>query len=141
ANIFHGWSPGCGTDRVDPVWSFMLPRQGDQPLHLIYPPAVDNEVVRVKGHLRIEVVLQHVVGGFDLPVFARQLRAAWGLNGPGHQGLLVGRHVQGWRIDSTPDMESALAKMTCHRGAANLQRTPCATSAVDDLLKSVSLKY
>jgi hypothetical protein len=36
ANIFHGWSPVCGTDRVDPLWSSMLPRQGDQPLHLIY---------------------------------------------------------------------------------------------------------
>src|SRR5262249_39998610 len=50
------------------------------------PPAVDNEVVRVKGHLRIEVVLQHTVGRFDLPVFARQLRAAWGLDGSGHAG-------------------------------------------------------
>src|SRR5262245_60142673 len=37
ANIFHGWSSVCGTDHVDPMWSFMLPRQGDQPLHLIYP--------------------------------------------------------------------------------------------------------
>jgi hypothetical protein len=36
ANMFHGWSPVCGTDRVEPVWSSMLPRQGDQPLHLIY---------------------------------------------------------------------------------------------------------
>jgi hypothetical protein len=36
ANLVHGWSPVCGTDRVDPLWRSTLPRQVDQPLHLIY---------------------------------------------------------------------------------------------------------
>jgi hypothetical protein len=34
ANMFRGWSPVCGTDRVDPVWSSMFPCQGDRPLDL-----------------------------------------------------------------------------------------------------------
>jgi hypothetical protein len=42
ANIIHGWSPVCGTDRVNPLWSAMLPRQGDQPLHLIYLKAIST---------------------------------------------------------------------------------------------------
>ena len=37
ANLIQGWSPVCGPDRVHPVWSSRRPRQGDQPLHLIYP--------------------------------------------------------------------------------------------------------
>src|SRR5262249_27863181 len=50
-------------------------------------PAVDNEVVRIEGYLWVEVVLEHAVGGFDLPVLARQLRAARRLDGPGHERL------------------------------------------------------
>src|SRR5947199_3374053 len=90
-------------------------------------PAVDNEVVRVEGHLRIEVVLEHAVGGFDLPVFARQLRAARRLDGPAHEGLLLEGHVSGWRRGSAPHIASAAVQMLCYRGAGNLQRTTCTT--------------
>jgi len=37
ATVCHSWHPVCGTDRVDPVWSSLLPRQDDQPLHLLSP--------------------------------------------------------------------------------------------------------
>ena len=49
---------------------------------------VDDQVVRVKRYLRIEVVLEHPVGGFDLPVLARELGPARGLDNPGHCRLL-----------------------------------------------------
>src|SRR5262245_23123396 len=46
-----------------------------------------------------------------------------------------GRHVQGWSVGSALHTESDFVKMTCHRCAVNLQRTTCATSALDNLLK------
>jgi hypothetical protein len=49
ANMSHGWSPVCGTDRVNPVWSFMLPRHGDQPLQLIYPPPLIWKHINLTG--------------------------------------------------------------------------------------------
>jgi len=39
ANMFHGRSPLCGTDRLDLLWRSTLPRQVDQPLHLIIYPS------------------------------------------------------------------------------------------------------
>ncbi len=38
--------------------------------------AVDDQVLRISGHLRIEIVLKHAVGCLDLPVLAGKLRAA-----------------------------------------------------------------
>ena len=52
--------------------------------------AVDDQVVGVEGHLGVQVVLQHAVGGLDQPVLAGQLRAARGADGAGHGGLLGG---------------------------------------------------
>ena len=51
-------------------------------------PAVDDQVLRVAGHLRVEVVLQHAVGGFDEPVLAGQGCAAWGVDFTCHVSIL-----------------------------------------------------
>ena len=54
-------------------------------------PAVDDEILRLLGHFRVEVVLDHAVGGFAEPGFAgklctaRRADSAWS----GHGGLLV----------------------------------------------------
>src|SRR4029453_3692378 len=54
------------------------------------------------------------------------------------RGSFWGRHVPGWRRGSAPGVESAAAKMPCHRYAGNLQCTTCTTSAVDNLLKCIA---
>ena len=45
--------------------------------------AVDDQMLGIKGHLGVQVVLEHAIGGLDQPVLAGQLftarRAAWGL--------------------------------------------------------------
>src|SRR5262245_15319045 len=46
------------------------------------------------------------------------------------------KHVPGWSRDKPPDKESAPARMPSYACAGNLQRTTCATSAVDQLLES-----
>ena len=52
--------------------------------------AVDDQVVGVEGHLRVQVVLEHAIGGLDQPVFAGQLRATRRADGAGHgTNLLV----------------------------------------------------
>ena len=45
--------------------------------------AVDDQGVRVLGHLRVEVVHEHPEGGLLAPAAAAQLRAARGADGPG----------------------------------------------------------
>jgi hypothetical protein len=50
--------------------------------------AIDDQVVRVAGDLRIEVVLQHAIGGFDQPVLAGELRAARGSDNSRHGQVL-----------------------------------------------------
>ena len=39
-------------------------------------PTVDDELFGLFGHIRVEVVLDHTVGGFAEPVFASELCAA-----------------------------------------------------------------
>ena len=43
--------------------------------------AVDDQVLGTLSHLRIEVILDHAVGGFDEPIFTGELCAAWGADG------------------------------------------------------------
>jgi hypothetical protein len=62
--------------------------------------AIDNQVLRTLGDFGVEVVLNHAVSGFDLPIFARQLCATrsaddagcagWSRNRCGHNGILSG---------------------------------------------------
>ncbi len=52
--------------------------------------AVDHQRVGVLGHLGVEVVLDHAVGGLDQPVGARDLAAAGGAHGAAGPGC-------GWR--------------------------------------------
>ena len=51
---------------------------------------VDDQVVRVEGHLGVQVVLQHAVGSLDQPVLAGQFHALRGTDGAGRGGLLGG---------------------------------------------------
>ena len=51
------------------------------------PPSVDDEVVGIKGDGRIEIVLQHAIGRFDLPVLAGQGRSPGSMNGSRHDSL------------------------------------------------------
>jgi len=57
------------------------------------PAAVDYEILRPLGDLRIEVILNHPIGRFSQPGFAGELRAVWGMNRARarHKGLLIGR--------------------------------------------------
>ena len=47
--------------------------------------AVDDQVLRVVGHLGVEVVLDHAIGGLLQPAFTVELGAARGANGAGHK--------------------------------------------------------
>ena len=54
-------------------------------------PAVDDEVLRLLGHVRIEVVLEHPEGGFLDPSPAAERRARRGADHTGHS---IDRHAR-----------------------------------------------
>ena len=94
--------------------------------------AVDDQVVGVEGHLRVQVVLQHAVGGLDQPVLAGQLRAARRADGAGHGGLLGGelggtRELSGTRNNRLRwrSFGSVCRNVACHSSAKRMhaQRT------------------
>ena len=57
-------------------------------------PAVDHQVLRALGHLRVQVVLDHAVSGFGEPGFAGELGAARGAHGAGQD--ISGRLLDPW---------------------------------------------
>ena len=63
-------------------------------------PAVDDQVLRTFGHLRVEVVLDHAVGGFGEPVLAGEGIAPWGANSSRsrHDAAPCSRLPKSWRL-------------------------------------------
>jgi hypothetical protein len=41
---------------------------------------VDDQIVGIEGHIRVEIVLNHPVSGLDQPVLTREFGAGWGFN-------------------------------------------------------------
>ena len=55
--------------------------------------AVHHQMLRVLGDVRVEVVLDHAVGGLDQPVLAVQLRAARGVDDAAGVDAWIGKCV------------------------------------------------
>ena len=85
---------------------FQAPQRGQDGLEAVpvarrlANAAVDHQGVGVFGHLRVQVVLEHAVGGLDKPVGAAEGRAARRTHGPRLGHLMQGGEIGHGRLGS-----------------------------------------
>ena len=135
----HAWRVGVGAEdshrlaglHEERLVRLQVPQRGEDGLEAVpvarRPPAtaVDDEVVGVEGHLRVQVVLEHAIGGLDLPVLAGQFGAAGSTDGAGHGGVpwIVGGAIS--RMSETELGGAPIRCQTLAAPAAELREPEC----------------
>src|SRR6266496_343797 len=94
-------------------------------------PAINHKLIRIFGHLRIEIVHQHPHCGFLMPPFAAPLTAAWRVDNsfPAHDFSLSSskspRRIASATCAMSPENErSCVSDGAIFRTAANARSTP-----------------